>query len=149
MQSGKVLAAINDTELIDCLAYAPNGMLLASGGELGTVQIWDTKVRKAILKVKSVKEAASSLAWTHDGHWLASGYHDGTVKIWNVATGRERTTFKAHARVEPSFFRQPCLEFSKDDKLLATAGAVGDHAGEIKLWDTSFLAEDKKPAGGK
>jgi WD40 repeat protein len=139
LTSGKVLAAVKDTGAIVSLAYAPNGRLLAYGRPLGTVKVWDTKTRKEVATLKSHKEAASSLAWSHDGRWLASGYRDGTVKIWNVSAARERASFKAHA---PWLFQVPCLLFSKDDKLLATAGPAGEHAGEIKLWDTSFLAEE-------
>jgi WD40 repeat protein len=149
VRSGKQVAVLKQDEAVACVAYAPNARLLASGGEAGTVKIWDTETRKEVSTLKRQRKSASSLAWSHDGRWLASGYEDGIVRIWDVAGGRERASFRADSTGECGFACCPRLEFDKDDKVLATGGAVAEDETEVKLWDTSFLAEKKKPGRGK
>jgi WD40 repeat protein len=38
-----------------------------------------------------------SVAYSPDGTALASGSADGTAKVWDLATGRERVTYRGHA----------------------------------------------------
>lgn len=64
---------------------APDGSWLASGGDDGTVRIWDaaTGQQRAVLTGQSGVEA---IAVAPDSSWLASGSHDGTVRIWDAVT---------------------------------------------------------------
>jgi WD40 repeat protein len=68
-----------------------------------------------------------SVAFSPDGKTLASGGWDNRIKVWDVATGREKATFRGHA--EGDWIT--AVVFSPDGKLLAS-GSTDD---TIKLWD--------------
>ena len=78
-----------DMEEISSVAFSPNGMLLASGSDNGTMKLWDVATRESIATLKGHTEYVRSVAFSPDGTLLASGSDDGTVKLWDVVT-RER-----------------------------------------------------------
>ena len=76
------------------MAVAPDGSWLATGGEDGTVRIWDaaTGQERAILTGHTGRVRAVAVA--PDGSWLATGSQDGTVQVWDVATGRSQALMR-------------------------------------------------------
>lgn len=69
------------------LHYSPDGTLLATGDEFGTVSLWNLATRARILEKKGHSRIVSVVAFSPDGRRLVSGSCDGGLKVWNVATG--------------------------------------------------------------
>src|SRR5260370_34983346 len=66
---------------IDCLGFAPDGDVLASGGHDATMRLWETKQGTPLADVPH-PGPFTSLAWSPDGRLLASGDVAGTIRLW-------------------------------------------------------------------
>jgi WD40 repeat protein len=112
---------------VNCVAFAPGGQWLASGGADNTIRLWDVATGRELRALTGHTGYINSLSLTRDGQLLASGSNDLTIKIWNVFTGREMRSLNGHtASVQ-------AVAFSADKQWLASGSA--DNA--IKIWDVA------------
>jgi WD40 repeat protein/serine/threonine protein kinase len=109
-----------------CLAFSPNGKILAAGLD-EDVRLWDLSRGEQILLLTNHTAWVGSLAFSFDGKTLAVGCGDGTIALWDFATAREIRTLAVHSTWIPA------LAFSSDGKMLASASA--DHSAI--LWDVA------------
>ncbi len=82
-----------------CLAFSPDGTMLASGLEdLGyygglvdvpPITLWDVAGAREIRRFAGHSRGITSLAFSPDGKTLASSGGEEVARIWDVATGRE------------------------------------------------------------
>ncbi len=77
---------------VTCLAFSPDGRLLASAGADGEIRVSRVAEGDELYTVRKHTGAIRALAFTPDGRILASGGADGRVKLWDVATGTELAT---------------------------------------------------------
>src|SRR5262249_42946792 len=65
------------------VAYSPDGMHLASGGDNGVVKIWDAATGQEVRTLQGHGDLIVGLAYSPDGTRLASASWDRTVRIWD------------------------------------------------------------------
>jgi WD40 repeat protein len=65
-----------------CVSFAPDGRILASGGEDGLIRLWDTGTGAERVALEWHLDAVCSVTFAPDGLTLASGSFDGAVKLW-------------------------------------------------------------------
>jgi WD40 repeat protein len=124
------------------VAFAVDGLTLASGSADKTVKLWDAKTGKEAGTLKGHAGPVNSVAFSPDGLTLASasggveqGKAFGEVKLWDVKAGQLRATLLVPARGgkggegRPDVF--PSVAFTPDGLTLAVAG--GDET--VKLHD--------------
>jgi WD40 repeat protein len=140
--TGKELLSFEGHDnLINCLAFSPDGKRLATGSEDTTIMLWDLATGKTQATLKGHRAYVNSLAFTPNGMILASGAGDNNpsnpvaseTKLWDPEAGKEQAPLKGHTGVVS------CVAFSPDGRWLATASF--DWA--VKIWD---VAEKKEVA---
>jgi WD40 repeat protein/serine/threonine protein kinase len=71
------------TGALSCLSFSPDGKRVATGGQAGTVKIWDVATGQETLTLKGIG-VVTGLAFSPDGRRLISAHMGGTVRIWDA-----------------------------------------------------------------
>src|SRR5262249_16138355 len=115
-------------------AYSPDGRLLATAGQNGSVKLWDAATGKELLTLAGHTSATTGIAFSRDGLRIASvGSRQKAGEIsrcegrfWDALTGQEILTLQgAEAQISS-------LAFSPDGRRLAV---TGDSA--VTIWDAT------------
>jgi WD40 repeat protein/tRNA A-37 threonylcarbamoyl transferase component Bud32/tetratricopeptide (TPR) repeat protein len=165
-QTGKDSAMLRaDSDSPVCLAYRPDGKLLASSGLDGIVQLWDPVGRKNVRTLRG-GTALTTLAFSADGRRLITCTFLNRVAVWDPDTGQDPLTFPMRSvphsvAISPDGQRLACVtddgavtiwDPATGQRLLTLHGhrfrtvgvafspdgellATGGHEGPVILWD--------------
>lgn len=139
------------TEIVNAVAFSPDGTLFASGSDDNTINVWalatlEPSNEEAIfgsdnedtilLKLKDTKkpndcstsdnEGVSSIAFSSDRTLLASGNKNGNINVWNLSN-LECTTIDQDVPID-------LVAFSPDG-ILATINRLG----HVEMWHNKTL----------
>ena len=116
---------------LSCVAFAPDGKVLASGSKDRTVRLWEIGTGKTLHVLEGHKDLVTSVSFSLDGKTLASASLDKTVRLWDVVTGQPRSPVLTHP------YPVKDLIYSPDGRLLVSA----DNKGAIRFWDAAAGSE--------
>ncbi|MBD2492437.1 CHAT domain-containing protein [Aulosira sp. FACHB-615] len=110
------------TDSITSVSFSPDGKILASELDGGTVILWDINTGK---EIKTLREpGVRSVSFSPDGRTLAFA-GDG-ITLWDTTTGRKIKTLMGY-----SIFND--VKFSPNGKTFASAS----HYPVVTIWDTT------------
>ena len=124
------------TSKIWCIAFRPDGKVLASAGQDRTVRLWDVNTRQQIRTFGISVYPTSDIAFSPDGKILASA--TGTdhvdpkedvhnIYLWDADTGELLHTLYGHTSIVDD------VSFHPDGKILAS---TSDDL-TVRLWDVN------------
>ena len=121
---------------LTCIAYAPDGSLLAMGGQ-GGVTLYNALTKLPYRALPTASYWVNSVAFSPDGNTVAVGEGNGQsgyVELFNVETGKLSASYKTAANAVAS------VVFSKKGTFLAVGGEFENatstrSVGVVELWN--------------
>ncbi len=84
-----------DRDLVQALAFSPDGELLASGG-YRVVRLW-RRIPAAPRAERMLPAGISALSVSGDGKWLAAATIDAQIRLWNLQDDSPPTMLTGHS----------------------------------------------------
>jgi WD40 repeat protein len=122
-------------DILEALAFSPDGKLLASAGDEGKIQLLELGSQRTVAELKAKQKEITSLTFSLDGNLLASGGEDGTVQLWDADS---RNSLGEPLKGHPD--QVTSLAFSPNGKKLVSISG----GGMVWQWDTDPDSWERK-----
>jgi WD40 repeat protein len=127
-QASRLLQRLGTNQLrhgsrILCLAYSPNGQILAAGGGSDPVRVWDANTGQQ--KFTCNETWINSILFSPRGSVIVTGGEFKSIRLWEAATGKDAGKLDGHK------YAVKALALSPDGTLLVSGG----QDGVIILWE--------------
>ncbi|KAI9344908.1 hypothetical protein BDR26DRAFT_856930 [Obelidium mucronatum] len=81
---------------IVCVVYSPDGLLIASGDQMGVIKVWAVGTGECIQTFEG-DMYCSCITFSQDSKSIVSGSMQGDLTCWSVATGKVLQPFEGHS----------------------------------------------------
>lgn len=126
LRNGTAVTLGRHDDIVNSIAFSPDGRLLASGGDDYVLKLWNVPHKHHIATREHITDRTLSpvqaVTFSPDGKMIATGGRH--AKLWDTYTRNQIVTFDHHDWVR-------AVAFSSDGKLLVT----GDNSGQVNVWN--------------
>jgi WD40 repeat protein len=125
--SGAVGAILRGHEqAIRCASFSPDGKLVVTAGDDGTVRVWNVRTGEQTASLKGHSAPVRRALFQPDGRRVLSAGDDGTIRFWHLAPPRPYArTLEGHTGAVGS------VAFSPDGRQVLTAS----EDSTARTWD--------------
>lgn len=116
---------LKDLGELTCVAYNPNGSMLATAGVDKQIRLYDNASQALKSTLQGANQTVMVTAFSADEQLVLGSSNDNSTRIWHLPTQRLRHTLNGHT----SKVFAGC--FSSDSQKALT----GSHDRTIKIWD--------------
>eukprot|EP00051_Salpingoeca_urceolata_P019957 m.295448 g.295448 ORF g.295448 m.295448 type:complete len:322 (+) comp19513_c1_seq3:1444-2409(+) len=79
-----------------CVCFAPDGVMVASGGFDSYARVWDVRRPEEALQGVECKSSVMSVAFADASDLLSTACYSGSLRLWSVSEGQLRATTMVH-----------------------------------------------------
>jgi len=119
------------------VAFSPDGLTLATGGDDQRVHTWDSEAGAAIESFGGQAATITAVAFASDSNVLSVAANQSAVWWDSRPEWKLVRTIGSVDSAEQFVDRVTSLDFSPDGKMLATGGGEPSRSGELKLWNVA------------
>lgn len=101
---------------IECVAFSPDGKLIACGDESYQVTIWDVK-NAELIRTLDHEAGIDGLGWSNDGAHLACGAESGDLCIWDPKTWKQVARINCGSTINS-------VDFTSNDSYVTVCGNI-------------------------
>ncbi len=118
---------------VSAARFAPNGRVLATGHDDGTVRLWEVTTCELLAVLRGHSSAIAGVSFSPDGTVLATAGDDYSVKLWSMAAPSSPETFRA----APPGYRIRSMALSSDSTraVCAYSNPATHDLGMAKVWN--------------
>jgi WD40 repeat protein len=125
------------SDVVGCVAFSPDGQLLASASFDKTVRVWNLSTRQSVMTFTGHSDFVHAVAFGPKGDWITTASKDKTGRLIDVKTGESRLTFSGSEQEVLAVGVKP------DGSMVVTAGL-----DPALSWYDAQTGERKKRVAG-
>lgn len=116
------------------VAYTPDGRALVSGGQDGTVRLWDAATGELLAVLNEHSSCVNSVDFAPEGDTFATASCDKTIKLWSLSRRKALATLAPQSQEIAA-----CFFVDNGNQLLSVSDDTLDSTGlrEVRIWDVA------------
>ncbi len=125
VRTGQCMQVLEDeADSVRSLTVTPDGRFALTGGQRGTVRLWDVD-RGQVIRILDARATVEAVALTCDVRQAVTCARDGTARVWDLQTATCARILEGHFDIVTS------VAVTADGRFAATVG----FDGTLRLWE--------------